>query len=260
MPSPFPGMDPYLEKLDLWPDVHNSLITALRNHLAPKLRPKYYLAIEERLYLAETEPLALLGRADVALIRSPQTRPLGEPSSAPVTPPQPVAVELPMPDQVRETYLEVRQAPDKVITVIEILSPTNKRPGTGRNLYLQKRLNLIGTSTHLVEVDLLRAWEPMPMWGTTPPTHYRILISRSERRPMADLLPFNLQSSIPSFGLPLLTGDNEPVVDFGVLLQDLYDQAGYDLRLDYNRPPDPPLSLADESWADTILKEAKLRP
>lgn len=254
MPSPFPGMDPYLEKPDLWPDVHNSLIIALRNYLAPKLRPKYYLAVEERLYLAEIEPPALLGRADVALVSSPAMIPPGEFASSATVPIQPVAVELPMPDQIRETYLEVRQASDKVITVIEILSPTNKRPDAGRNLYLQKRLNLIGTATHLVEIDLLRTWEPMPMWGTTPPTHYRILVSRSERRPMADLLPFNLQSLIPSFALPLLAGDEEPSLDLGPLLQDLYDQAGYDLRIDYNSRPEPPLSAADELWAETLLK------
>jgi hypothetical protein len=156
-------MDPYLERPDLWPDVHNSLITALRDELAPRLRPRYYISIEERTYLAGPSGLLFAGRPDAAVVGEPP--PVYEPAPAvEATSAGTVTVELPLPDHVRETYLEVRTIDtDKVITVLEILSPTNKRPGEGRDLYERKRLILLGTLTHLVEIDLLRAGEPMAM-------------------------------------------------------------------------------------------------
>lgn len=259
MPTPFPGMDPYLERPDLWPDVHNSLITALRDELAPLLRPRYYISIEERTYLAGPSGLLFTGRPDAAVVGEPP--PVYEPAPAvEATSAGTVTVELPLPDHVRETYLEVRTIDtDKVITVLEILSPTNKRPGEGRDLYERKRLILLGTLTHLVEIDLLRAGEPMTMQGNDRQTHYRILISHSERRPMADLLTFGVRQSIPTFRLPLKRGDEEPVVDLGRLLHELYDRAGYDLRVDYRTEPVPPLEGDDATWADALLRQAGLR-
>ena len=259
MPTPFPGMDPFLEQPELWPDLHNSLIPALRNDLAPKLRPRYYLTIEERLYLAEIESKTLTGRADVAIVGSPQAistpAPVLERDQSAV-----MMVELPIPDQIRETFLEVRETGvNKVITVVEILSPTNKRPGPGRNLYQQKRLNLLNTQTHLVEIDLLRAWAPMPMGGAGHQAHYRILISEAEQRPMARLLLFSIRQPIPRFRLPLQSDDEEPEVDLGRLLRDLYDLAGYDLRLNYQAEPPPPLANDDAAWVNNLLRETGLR-
>lgn len=256
MPTPFPGMDPYLEQPELWPDVHNSLIAALRNDLAPKLRPRYYLAIEERLYLAETGSSALVGRADVAVIGQPQ--PVLSAAQAATAKTGVISIELPIPDQVRETFLEVREISNRVVTTIEILSPSNKCPGPGRNLYLQKRLSLLGSQTHLIEIDLLRAWEAMPMVGPLRQSHYRILISRAEQRPRADLLPFNLRQPISGFSLPLQPGDVEPEVAIGQLLHQLYDQAGYDLRLDYRAAPSPPLTADDLEWIEQLLRQSTL--
>lgn len=259
MPTPFPGMDPYLERPDLWPDVHNSLISALRDNLAPLLRPRYYVSIEERTYLAGPAGLHFTGRPDVTVVGEAQvayeTRTTIETMAVGVIP-----VELPLPDYVRETYLEVRATDtDEVITALEILSPTNKRPGEGRYFYERKRSIVLGTVTHLVEIDLLRAGEPMPMHGDIPPIHYRILISRSERRPTADLLAFSVRQPVPTFRLPLKRGDEEPVVDLGRLLHELYDRAGYDLRIDYRAEPVPPLERDDDAWADALLRQASLR-
>jgi len=259
MPTPFPGMDPYLERLDLWPDVHNSLITALRDELAPLLRPRYYVSIEERIYLAGTKELLFSGRPDVAVVGEPRAV-YDLAAEVEATSTGAVTVELPLPDHVRETYLQVRATDtDKVITVLEILSPANKRPGEGRDLYERKRLILLGTLTHLVEIDLLRTGEPMTMWGNGRQTHYRILISYSERRPMADLLAFSVRQPIPTFRLPLKRAEEEPVVDVGHLLHELYDRAGYDLRVDYRAEPVPSLEGDDATWADALLRQAGLR-
>ncbi len=97
-------------------------------------------------------------------------------------------VEAPLPDRLREGYLEVRDVTTgEVVTVLELLSPTNKRLSQGRRLYEEERLQTLGTRTHLVEIDLLRGGEPMTIWGNGHGRHYRILVSRSERRPQADL-------------------------------------------------------------------------
>jgi len=261
MPSPFPGMDPYLEHPALWPDVHASLITALRDTLAPRLRPRYYVAVEERTYVLEVpDDVLLTARPDVSVIERKRPVPPGRVAEA-TTSAAPITVELPLPEEVRETYLEVREpASGRVITVIELLSPTNKQPGTGRRLYEEKRLLMTISATHLVEIDLLRAGEPMTMRGDGRKAHYRILVSRANRRPLADLYAFNVRDPIPVFSLPLQPGDEEPLIDLGALLQQLYDRAGYDLRIDYRQEPVPPLEKEDAAWADALLRRAGLRP
>ena len=171
-----------------------------------------------------------------------------------------VTVELPLPDEVRESYLEIRSSEgERVITVLEVLSPTNKRPGEGRDQYLRKRLNILGTLTHLVEIDLLRGGQPMPMYGYQGSSDYRIVISRAARRPRADLLAFSIRQPIPTFHLPLQSGDDEPEVDLNHLLHALYDRAGYDLRIDYRDAPEPPLAGDEAAWADMLLREAGQR-
>lgn len=112
---------------------------------------------------------------------------------------------------------------------------------------------------HLVEIDLLRNWEVMPILKLNIQSDYRILVSRRERRPLADLYGFNFQHSISTFPLPLLAGDVEPVIDLKALLDLIYDRAVYRLQINYNNEPVPALTEADATWADTLLKEQGLR-
>lgn len=261
MPSPFPGMDPYLEHPDLWPGVHLLLIAALTQSLAPQLRPKYRVAVEVRMYEASGENSLLVGIPDVAVQRSLSAKNKDELNVAVASPPsQPVTVTVPMPETLKEGYLEVRDvATGEVVTAIEILSPTNKRSKEGRKAYERKRQRVLGSLTHLVEIDLLRAGKPMPILSHTTQGDYRILVSRSDRRPTADLYAFNLQDAIPSFPLPLQKGDTEPLVDLQALVGGLYDRAGYDLVLDYSREPVPLLKESDAAWSDTLLREKSLR-
>jgi hypothetical protein len=261
MPSPFPGMDPYLEHPAIWPDVHNRLIVAIADALTPKIRPKYYASIEERVYLTEMEGREMVGQADVAVIghgngdTEPGTQPASSASDSSV-----LTVRVPLVEEVRETYLEVRETGrDHVVVVIEVLSPTNKRWGRGRLLYQDKRIDVPGTRTHLVEIDLLRAGEPMPVLEDGRASDYRILVSRGNRRPNASLYVFGVRQPIPTFPLPLKRGDDEPTLDIGDLLYDLYDRAGYDLRIDYSNEPYSPLRDSDAAWADELLRERWLR-
>ena len=109
---------------------------------------------------------------------------------------EPVMVEVPMPEEIQERYLEVRDVTTgEVVTTLELISPSNKRLGRGRSRYEEKRLMVLGSRTHLIEVDLIRAFNPLPIRGNMPFSLYRILISRADQRPLAALYPFNLPES-----------------------------------------------------------------
>ncbi|MBD1808981.1 DUF4058 family protein [Microcoleus sp. FACHB-SPT15] len=262
MLSPFPGMNPYLEHHALWPEVHHWLITLIAESLVPKLRPKYRVAIEKRVYQASGEEDTLLvGIPDVTVQRSQTATNSTTQNVAVATPPlQSVTVTIPMPETVRESYLEVREvATREVVCAIEVLSRKNKRTGEGRKAYKKNRQRVLGSSTHLVEIDLLRAGEPMPILENGIQSDYRILVSQCDRRPSADLYAFNLQNAIPSFPLPLRKEDTEPLVDLQELLNGVYDRAGYDLVIDYSHEPVPPLKESDAAWADVLLREKGLR-
>jgi hypothetical protein len=260
MPSPFPGMNPYLEHPERWPAVHNRLIVAIADALVPQLLPKYLVDIEKRVYQAYDDSI-LVGIPD-AIVQRQRSQPNSNTSNVAVAalPATPVQVRVPAPIEFREGYLEVREiATREVVTVIEVLSPANKRPGQGREVYEKKRDRVLASYTHLVEIDLLRGWKPLPVFGNDIETNYRILVSRGDRRPTADLYIFNLPDIIPSFPLPLRSVDVEPVVDLQALIGGVYDRAGYDFVIDYSADPVPPLSESDADWMNTWLQEFGLR-
>jgi Protein of unknown function (DUF4058) len=229
MASPFPGMDPYLEHPEVWPGVHLLLIAALSESLAPQLRPNYTVSVEVRMYETTDEQSLLVGIPDVVV-------------------------------REKQGFLEVREVATKaVVTAIELLSPVNKRAGTGRQTYETKRQKVLGSATHLVEIDLLRAYKPMPLYGNTLKSNYSVLVSRSHLRPEAELYAFNLSDKLPTFHLPLREGDVEPTVNLQQLLNDIYDRSAYDLKLDYTQPLIPPLTEKDDAWLHNILKEKGFR-
>ncbi len=266
MPSPLPGMNPWLERPDLWPDVHDSLLIALRDLLAPQLQPRYRVAVRQRTVITTLDPgfkpVTLL--PDVTVRGTPRTdEPIHSAFHSFSAVVSPLTVLIPFSDTFQEVYLEVRTVPGReVVTVIELLSPTNKQPGDeNRVRYEKKRRRLLNSCIHLVEIDLLRGGEPMPVWteGDGRQGRYRILVSRADRRPQADLYLFDLFDPIPPFPLPLRPGDKEPWVELGPLLNDLYDRARYDLEVDYAVEPVPPLTEEEAAWADPWLREKGLR-
>jgi hypothetical protein len=265
-------MDPYLEHPGIWPGVHNRLIAALDVQLAPQLPSRYYLDVEQRVYIAEPLDDEAVSRPDAAVVEPSQratgngadgrdgaaTAAAGAAAGAQV-----LIAEVPIPDRVRHTYLVVRDLDaGEVITAIEVLSPVNKRPGRGRREYEAKRLRTLGTLTHLVEIDLLRSWPPLPMRvkeAPAKPIDYRVLVSRSNTRPWAELHAFTVREALPNFPLPLRQGDDEPTVDLQSALQAVYDRSGYGRRLDYRRNSVPPLRPEDAAWADDLLRRQGLR-
>ncbi|NJN21416.1 MAG: DUF4058 family protein [Leptolyngbya sp. RL_3_1] len=257
MPSPFPGMDPYLEHPELWAGVHHWLITMMAEELVPQLRPKYRVAIEVRMMQSVGDSAVLVGIPDVA-VRQVTSAAQNQPVAVAVPPTTPLSVTVPMPEVVKQGYLEIREvATGAVVTAIEVLSPVNKRGGEGRRAYEAKRLQVLGSGTHLVEIDLLRAGSELPLLQGNVQSHYRVLVSRSDRRPQADLYAFNLQQPLPQLPLPLAPGDAEPILSLKTLLDRVYDRGGYDLVVDYGQSPPPPeFTEAERIWLAAQLASA----
>jgi hypothetical protein len=267
MPNPFPGMNPYLERRDIWPDFHHRLITAIADALSPQVEPRYYVAVEQRTYILPVEDGEQIIRPDVAVIATtPEPEPSGgvavavatETAVTTETAVEITTVTLPLYERVRESYLEIRDAEThEVVTVIEVLSPSNKVPGQGRLEYEAKRRQVLMTLTSLVEIDLLRAGEPMPM-KPVPKSYYRILVRRGWEGNKGIVYAFGLRHPIPEIPVPLRQGEKEAELNLNPLLSDIYDRARYHLRLNYRQPPDPPLPPDDLAWVQKILKEKRL--
>ena len=263
MPTPFPGMDPYLEQPGVWKQVHTDLLVDIRRFLSPLLRPKYQVAIEQRTYVSLLGTSNLAGEPDVLVVGTPGKRPNGVsmPRARTMTTPVAVAeapatyvVDLPMPEEITERWLEVRDVvTGDAITVIEILSPSNKLED--RQRYERKRQKILGSMTHLIEIDLLRIGKPMTMRGEIPASHYRILVSRSEQRPQAEVRLFTVRTPIPNVPVPLQRGDNEPSLPLNQILHSLYEQAGYDLFINYSEASVPPFEDEDAQWVSTVARQ-----
>lgn len=248
MKSPFPGMDPYLEHPSLWPDVHNRLIAALADDLSVRVAPRYYVGLERRTYLLKADDVVFIGRPDIAVAATTSASVF---ASHPVTTSVTVLeVDVPMQDEISENFLEIHEVKTgKLVTILELLSPVNKLHKQGREEYERKRGYVFRSWTNLVEIDLLRAGDPMPVIGAQVQSDYRLLVSRGIQRPRASLIAFTLRQPIPVFTLPLLPGDDEPEVALNRILHALYQRARFDLRLDYTQPPVPSLAEADVAWA-----------
>jgi hypothetical protein len=260
MPSPFPGMDPYLEGRRVWPDVHLRLIAGIAEALAPQVAPSYFVAAEERTYIVEVDRQEFVVYPDAAVIASSREAAAprgGGAATAVAGATQPVT--LPLYERIVERYLEIRLAQThEVVTTIEVLSPTNKDPGEGRKEYESKRRHVLQTLTNFVEIDLLRTGEPMAM-EPKPQIDYRILVARGWERPRGALYPVNMRQPLPDVPVPLRQGEAEALLPLGKLLAEVYDRARYDLRLDYRVPPGPELSPEDTVWADELLRAGGLR-
>lgn len=259
MPSPFPGMDPFLERGGIWEEFHTRAIVAIADALGPLVRPDYRVSVEQRAYLTVAESPNPVGKPDVLITAVPVPRPYLPPAA--VAPPAtagvvPIVAELPMPDEVIERFLEVRDvASGDVITVIELLSPSNKSAGEGRRQYERKRLSVLASQSHLVEIDLLRGGTPLPMRIASDSTagDYRIVVSRAWERPRAEVYVFGIRDSIPDVPVPLRYGEAEPAIKLNAVIRAVFDRAGFDLVVDYDSGLRPPPGAEDKAWVDAII-------
>jgi hypothetical protein len=244
-------MNPFIEQTAHWQDFHTELLTTIRRSLTPQVGPNYIVQLEEHVYIHDMppEPRRRVGRADVSVARSRAEDP-GNGAVGVLE--APAEVQLPEQDEVRIRFLEVRDRRGRaLITVIELLSPSNKRPGEDRDLYLAKRREILRGSAHLVEIDLLRGWAPMPM-EDRPACDYSVMVSRAERRPRAGFWMIRLRDPLPVIPIPLRIEDGDARVDLQEALHSAYDAAGYE-RYIYEEMPEPALSAEDAAWASQFL-------
>jgi len=247
-------MNPYLEQDDAWHSFHERFCTRLADELVSATGPRYLVKLDENVFLHElgSEDRRLLGRPDVVL--DPLAGGRGDRSSSAVAPTvatAPAYANLPAVDLERLTYVEVRDARSRrLITAIELLSPTNKTLGSDRDQYLAKRARFIQQGVNLVEIDLLRGGARTPMEGA-PPCDYVVMVARPTEWPRAGIWPIRLRDRLPEIPIPLADPDPDVRVSLQDLLHGIYDAAGYD-RFIYAGEPDPPLA-ADAEWARQFL-------
>jgi hypothetical protein len=245
-------MNPYLEQEDVWQDFHQSFLPLLRAVLAEQVRPAYVVKVEEHLFIHElsAEQRRLLGRTDVSLAASQATLPV--PAAAAILEAPSYARLSAAVDIERHAYLEIRDRRGReLVTVLELLSPSNKRPGPDREQYLSKRLQFLHGNVHLVEIDLLRGGPRLPV-EDLPPCDYYALVSRWEDRPRAGVWPIHLRDRLPIVPIPLRTPDPHAHLDLQAVLHRLYDEAGYEDYI-YTGTPQPPLAPEDESWTRQFI-------
>jgi hypothetical protein len=258
-------MDPYLERPGLWPDFHNTFIVAARQHLAPRLRPKFFVGIEERVYISdERDPGRHAVIPDIAVIELPEHEVLYVPveGGGTVEVAEPIVMKTLMDHEIRESRLEVLDAESRtVVTVIEVASPANKIQGArGYSSYSDKRAEIMNSPASLVEIDLLRAgvsFVPAQAWNLGD---YFVHVSRAGvNRPDGKVWPIRLHHRLPVIDIPLRPGDKDVQLDLQAVFNSSFDQAGYDLVLDYHGEPEPPLSSEQQMWADKLLRDKGLR-
>ena len=264
MANPFPGMNPYLERS--WGDVHASLIIYARDQLNARLPGDLRARAEERVYLETPEGPGGYRRPDVRVIEEGWRRGPRDGGVAVLEPEvaEPLIFHN-VTDPIVETYLKIIDvnARGRVVTGIEILSLTNKLPGDGRRAYLKKQGELKDAGVHSVEIDLLREGEsplaiPLERLPIERRAPYRACVHRTGVKDQFEVYPFPLRQRLPAIRIPLREGDADVPLDLQTLIDQAYQNAGYD-AIDYTVDADPPLGGEDAGWADTLLRAKGLR-
>jgi hypothetical protein len=272
MPSPFPGMDPYIEVSHLWEDFHNNLVSDIQRMLSEVLPDRYVVRAGERSYVAlayaddEEDERSFLPDVAVASSRdSPKTPRKAKDSantSAVKSKPGAILMQALVRAEFREAFLEIRQVdPEhKLVTGIEVLSPSNKRPSTkGWRLYYRKRQAYLSGYANLVEIDLLRRGRRMPMVSPWPDSPYYLLASYKKRPSRCFVWPAYFTEPLPPLTIPLAPPDPDITLALQPLVDAIYARSRYGRDIDYRRPLTPPLSAAEQAWLEERLREQQTK-
>jgi hypothetical protein len=231
-PSRFLKMDLRIEE-QLWHDFHPNMIVSIQSWLMPLLLPKYAAQIEERVYVEHTEPVPArqVFRPDVVIHTESGSEARVQATRAALA--EPAILTLPMPVEQRERYIAIVSLPNReLVTVIELLSPANKRAGAdGRREYLRKREQILQSAVHLVEIDLLLKGERLPTVEPLPEADYYAFVSRSEYRPAVEVYYWRRDERMPTIPIPLLREDGAVSLDLQAVYEETYARARYDARL-----------------------------
>jgi Protein of unknown function (DUF4058) len=270
MKSPFPGMDPYLERH--WGDVHQRIITYTCDWLSARLPSDLRARMQERVYVEVPDVRRSEYYPDVRVIERPRAwstsggTALAEPPSATeaesgdFAPADPLLIHLDI-EPVTESYIEIIDVKSghRIVTTIEVLSPTNKLAGEGQDLYLNTRTDMKLAGVNVVEIDLLRGGHRVLLMGSQliPPSHrtaYQICVWRAAQRWQVEVYRVPLRERLPVFRVPLRPTDRDVLIDLQAIIDQCYRNGGYD-DIDYLGEPEPELSAPDRDWADRLLRE-----
>ena len=253
MPSPFPGMNPYLEQPAAWQDFHQRLITYISETLVAQIRPGFFVKIEESVFIHEpdaNERGKMFARPDVSVferdgggvaVAEPRTNSLAA-----------RIAQLPDVEIEKHSYVEIRDRHSRgLVTLIEVLSPSNKRYGPDREQYMQKRGILMYSPVSIVEIDLLRGGPHLPLTGI-PDCDYRVMVSRRSMRPDVLAWAINLRDVLPVIPIPLKGDVPDASLDLQALLHKVYDAAGYEDYI-YSTSPEPPLTSEQYEWTQQFV-------
>jgi Protein of unknown function (DUF4058) len=257
MKSPFPGMDPFIEECGLWADFHTKLIGEIERTLAVTLPERYFIQTGERSYVVlagtdgkeETPFYPEVGVEAAEREGAPQAD--GVAMVEPATASDAVTMRAFIDEHFRENFIEIcMDAPEiRLVTCIEVLSPSNKRRGSeGWEQYLRKRNALLLGSANLVEIDLLRGGQRLPMVEPWPNSAYYFLVGRQSRVPYCRVWPVHCHHALPEIPVPLASPDPDVPLALGPLIEAVYERSRYARRIDYTRPLHPPLTPEQAAW------------
>jgi len=256
--NPFPGMNPWLELH--WGDVHQRLVVYAGDSLQEHLPDDLLARVEERIYVDDEERRSRPIIPDVVVSQIHPWKTATAESEGGVAVANPLIFEISTPETT-EGYIEIRDRGGKVITVIEFLSPSNKRPGVGREKYLEKQEEVLRSDVSLVEIDLVRWGQrafALPAYDIPDEHHadYLACVSPGWRRSRRLLYPMPLRQRLPLLPIPLRKGESAVAIDLQGLVDQAYLRGRYD-QLDYTLDLDPPLSADDAAWARELLSKSR---
>lgn len=265
MTSPFPGMDPYIEACGLWEDFHPDLIVQIKRQLARSAPERYLVRAGERSYVVFVEAEGKQDRPfvpDVSVTTAAQrkkpSRKRGGIAIAEVGGEvKPVVLRAFLEERHREAFVEIYEAtPERrLVTTIEVLSPSNKRANSpGWDLYLRKRQALMLGGVHLIEIDLLRGGQRLPMLDPWPASPYTLMVARANEPDACLVWEGHFRTPIPPVPVPLAKPDADLRLDLQPLIESVYEESRYAQSIDYSRPLSPVLDAEEAAWLAQRLK------
>jgi hypothetical protein len=264
MQSPFPGMDPYIEARGLWGDFHWDIIADIKRALVAVAPDRYLVRTSERSYVVLVEEEGKESHPflpDVSVAEPRSRRPSKKKGQTAVAElsvvPEPVTMRAFITEEHREAFIEILEADadQRLITGIEVLSPSNKRPGSpGWDLYQRKRHRVMLGGANLVEIDLLRGGHRMPMLDPWPDAPYVLLVARAYREQSCRVWPATLQQRLPAIPVPLAKPDADLTLDLQPIIESIYERSRYARSIDYRKPLKPALTSAESAWLRQQLK------
>jgi hypothetical protein len=265
MKSPFPGMDPYIEACALWEDFHLDLIVQIKRGLARAAPARYLVRTGERSYVVFVEAEGKKERPFVpdVSVTTPERRKKSSGKrgatavAAAGSDVKPVVLRAFLDERHREGFVEIYEATpeQRLVTTIEVLSPSNKRPNSpGWDLYLRKRQSLMLGGVNLIEIDLLRGGQRMPMLDPGPAGPYTLMVARANEPDACLVWEGHFQKPLPRIPVPLAKPDPDLSLDLQPLIETVYEESRYAQSIDYARPLRPPLGPEETAWLKRQLK------